>query len=159
MGLKLNLTVAAIAERDGRFLIVQERAARRIVLNQPAGHLEDGESLVEAVIRETLEETGRRFVPASVTGLYQWREPAGRTVMRVAFAGAVGERDESRAIDRAILRTAWIGRDELRAREAELRSPLVLRCIDDYLRGVRYPLGLLNLVPAPAQACAARAGA
>jgi hypothetical protein len=79
--------------------------------------------------------------------------------MRVAFAGAVGERDESRAIDRAILRTAWIGRDELRAREAELRSPLVLRCIDDYLRGVRYPLGLLNLVPAPAQAAAARAGA
>jgi 8-oxo-dGTP pyrophosphatase MutT (NUDIX family) len=140
--------VAAIAERNGRFLIVQERAARRIVLNQPAGHLEDGESLVEAVIRETREETGRRFEPEFVTGLYLWRGPTDRTVVRVAFTGRVGERDASFALDRAILRTAWIGLDELRARESELRSPLVLRCIHDYLRGSRYPLELLRQVPA-----------
>lgn len=152
MALKFDLTVAAIAERDGRFLIVQERAARRIVLNQPAGHLEDGESLIEAVVRETLEETGRRFVPESVTGLYHWRGPGERTVLRVAFAGSVGERDEASPLDRAILRTAWMDPGELRSREAELRSPLVLRCIDDYLRGARHPLSLLNRLPAPARA-------
>lgn len=147
MTLRLDLTVAAIAERDRRFLVVQERAARRLVLNQPAGHLEDGESLVEAVVRETREETGRGFEPESVTGIYLWRGPAERTVLRVAFAGRVGERDESLALDRAILRTDWLGRDELAARAAELRSPLVLRCIDDYLRGIRYPLALLNHLP------------
>ncbi|MBX3702760.1 MAG: NUDIX hydrolase [Steroidobacteraceae bacterium] len=150
-----DVTVAAIAERDGRFLVVQERAARRIVLNQPAGHLEDGESLVEAVVRETLEETGCAFVPESVTGLYLWRGPRARTVLRVAFAGRVGERDRSLALDRAILRTAWLGREELAARAAELRSPLVLRCIDDYLLGSRYPLEMLNHVPP--QGLAARA--
>lgn len=147
MTLRLDLTVAAIAERDRRFLVVQERAARRLVLNQPAGHLEDGESLVEAVVRETREETGRGFEPESVTGIYLWRGPAERTVLRVAFAGRVGERDESLALDRAILRTDWLGRDELAARAGELRSPLVLRCIDDYLRGIRYPLALLNHLP------------
>jgi len=157
MTLRLDVTVAAVAERDRRFLVVQERAARRIVLNQPAGHLEDGESLIEAVVRETLEETGRRFEPAAVTGIYLWRAPGRRTVLRVAFAGRVGERDESRALDRAILCTAWLGRDELAAREGELRSPLVLRCIDDYLRGVRHPLDLLNHLPLPdAPARAAR---
>jgi len=149
MTLKLDFTVAAIAERAGRFLVVQERASRRVVLNQPAGHLEDGESLVEAVIRETLEETGRGFEPQAVTGIYLWRGPGRRTVLRVAFAGRVGERDESRALDRAILRTAWLGRDELAERATELRSPLVLRCIDDYLRGTRYPLELLNHVALP----------
>ncbi|HEU0225136.1 MAG TPA: NUDIX hydrolase [Steroidobacteraceae bacterium] len=147
MTLRLDFTVAAIAERDGRFLVVQERAARRIVLNQPAGHLEDGESLVDAVIRETLEETGRGFEPQALTGIYLWRGPGRRTVLRVAFAGRVGERDESRALDRAILRTAWLGRGELAARAAELRSPLVLRSIDDYLRGARYPLDMLDHVP------------
>lgn len=146
MSLKLDLTVAAIAERDGRFLFVQERAARRIVLNQPAGHLEDGESLVEAVIRETREETARVFQPSAVTGLYLWRGPGGRTVLRVAFTGGVGEPDDAAALDRPIIRTVWLNRDEVGARSRELRSPLVLRCIDDYLRGVRYPLTLLNHV-------------
>ncbi len=147
MSLKVDFTVAAIAEHDGRFLVVQERAARRIVLNQPAGHLEDGESLADAVIRETREETGRRFEPQALIGLYLWRGPSERTVLRVAFAGTVGERDEMIPLDRAILRTLWLGRAELAARSAELRSPLVLRCIDDYLQGARYPLALLNHVP------------
>jgi 8-oxo-dGTP pyrophosphatase MutT (NUDIX family) len=146
MPLKLDLTVAAIAERDGRFLLVQERAARRIVLNQPAGHLEDGESLVDAVIRETREETARALRPSAVTGLYLWRSPGGRTVLRVAFTGSVGEPDGGTALDRAIIRTVWLNRDEVGARNQELRSPLVLQCIDDYLRGVRFPLTLLNHV-------------
>lgn len=146
MSLKLDLTVAAIAERDGRFLFVQERAARRIVLNQPAGHLEDGESLVDAVVRETREETARAFQPSAVTGLYLWRGPGGRTVLRVAFTGSVGEQDGSAALDRSIIRTMWLNREEAGARSRELRSPLVLQCIDDYLRGVRYPLTLLNHV-------------
>ena len=145
MSLKLDLTVAAIVERDGRFLFVQERAARRTVLNQPAGHLEDGESLVDAV--ETREETARDFAPQAVTGLYLWRGPGGRTVLRVSFAGSVGERDDNAALDRSIIRTVWLNRDEAGARSRELRSPLVLRCIDDYLSGARYPLTLLNHLP------------
>jgi len=146
MSLKLDLTVAAIAERDGRFLFVQERAARRVVLNQPAGHVEDGESLVDAVIRETLEETGRRFKPDSVTGVYLWRGPGGRTVVRIAFSGKVGERRNGAVLDRSILRTVWLDRDQAGARSEEHRSPLVMLCIHDYLRGARYPLALLNHV-------------
>ena len=147
MSLKVDFTVAAIAERDGRFLLVQERAARRIVLNQPAGHVEDAETLTQAVIRETREETGRRFEPESVVGLYLWRGPTDRSILRIAFAGTVGERDESIALDRAIIRTLWLGRAEIAARGPELRSPLVLRCIDDYLAGARHSLSLLNCLP------------
>ena len=146
MSLKPDVTVAAVVERDGRFLIVQERVARRIVLNQPAGHLEDGESLLQAVIRETFEETGYPFVPKAVTGLYLWRGPGERSFLRVAFAGSVGDRVNGAPLDRGIIRTAWISRELLREREAELRSPLVLLCIEDYLRGARYPLELLNHV-------------
>ena len=147
MSLKLDLTVAAIAEDDGRFLFVQERAARRVVLNQPAGHLEAGESLIEAVVRETREETGRVFHPDAVTGLYLWQGPAGRMILRIAFAGRVGERDEGARLDRAIIRTLWLNRAGLAARAAEHRSPLVLLCVDDFLRGVRYPLEMLSYVP------------
>lgn len=147
MPLKLDLTVAAIAEDSGRFLFVQERAARRVVLNQPAGHVEAGESLVEAVVREAREETGRAFHPESVTGLYLWQGPAGRTTLRVAFAGRVGERDNALALDRAIIRTLWLDRAELERRTAEHRSPLVQLCVEDFLRGARYPLDLLNQVP------------
>jgi len=147
MSLNVDFTVAAIAERDGRYLLVQERAARRVVLNQPAGHLEDGESLIEAVIRETREETAREFLPQSLIGLYLWRGPGTRTILRIAFAGIVGERDESAVLDRAILRTLWLGRPEIMARAAEHRSPLVLRCIDDYLGGIRHPLAMLQHLP------------
>ena len=153
MALKLDVTVAAIVEREGRFLVVQERAARRIVLNQPAGHLEDGESLPQAVIRETLEETGYPFMPQAVTGLYLWRGPSERTFLRVAFTGKVGDRDGSKRLDRAVIRVDWLDRDQLQNRQAELRSPLVLRCIDDYLSGMRYPLEMLGHVQqAPAWA-------
>jgi 8-oxo-dGTP pyrophosphatase MutT (NUDIX family) len=149
MSPRLDLTVAAIAERDGRFLCVQERAARRVVLNQPAGHLEGGESLVEAVVRETREETGREFVPEAVTGIYLWRGPSSRTVLRVAFSGSVGEPADGVALDRSIIRTLWLDAAELGARGAEHRSPLVLLCVHDYLRGTRYPLELLSHVALP----------
>jgi 8-oxo-dGTP pyrophosphatase MutT (NUDIX family) len=158
MSPKLDLTVAAIAEQDGRFLFVQERAARRVVLNQPAGHLEAGESLVEAVVREAREETGREFGPESVTGLYLWRGSAGRTVLRVAFAGRVGGRDPAATLDRAIIRTLWLDREQLAGRAAEHRSPLVLLGVDDYLRGIRYPLELLRSVPLADLAFRAAAG-
>lgn len=147
MPLKLDLTVAAIAEDRGRFLFVQERAARRVVLNQPAGHVEAGESLVDAVVREALEETGRAFRPEAVTGLYLWQAPAGRTTLRIAFAGRVGERDAALALDRAIIRTLWLDRGQLARRAAEHRSPLVQLGVEDYLRGARYPLEMLNQVP------------
>lgn len=158
MPLKLDLTVAAIAEDRGRFLFVQERAARRVVLNQPAGHLEAGESLVEAVVRETFEETGRRFTPRSVTGLYLWQAPAGRTFLRVAFAGDVEERLPGARLDRAIIRTLWLDREQLTARLPEHRSPLVALCVEDYLRGARYPLEMLYHVPLEGLALRAAAG-
>jgi 8-oxo-dGTP pyrophosphatase MutT (NUDIX family) len=147
MSLKPDLTVAAIAEDSGRFLFVQERIERRVVLNQPAGHVERGESLIEAVVRETREETGRDFRPESVTGLYLWQGPSGRTVLRVAFAGRVGERDAGSMLDRGILGTLWLDREELAARSDEHRSPLVSLTVDDYLRGSRHPLEVLKHVP------------
>ena len=147
MSFKPDLTVAAIAERDGRFLMVQERAARRVVLNQPAGHVEPGESLLEAVVREAREETGREFRPESVTGLYLWQGPAGRTVLRVAFAGRVGEPAAGAKLDRAIIRTLWLDRRELEARTREHRSPLVMASVDDFLRGSRHSLDLLRQLP------------
>jgi len=144
MAFRPDVTVAAVVERDGRFLVVEERAARRVVINQPAGHLERGESLVEAVVRETLEETAYRLEPDAVTGIYLWRHPVlDRTFLRVAFCGSVEGPDESRRLDRCILRTAWLTRSQLEARLDRLRSPLVLRCIDDYLAGRRHPLSLL----------------
>lgn len=144
MNPKPDVTVAAVVERHGRFLLVQERASRRLVLNQPAGHLENGESLIEAVVRETREETGHGFVPHALTGLYLWRAPDGRSFLRVAFTGELGPRDAGAVLDRSIVGTAWLGRDEIAARGAELRSPLVLLCVDDWLRGLRYPLELLT---------------
>jgi 8-oxo-dGTP pyrophosphatase MutT (NUDIX family) len=158
MTLKLDLTVAAIAEADGRFLFVQERVARRVVLNQPAGHVEAGESLLDAVVRETREETGRRFTPQSVTGIYQWQGPAGRMILRVAFAGLVDERQPEALLDRAIIRTLWLDRGQLAARLTEHRSPLVPLCVDDYLRGARYPLAMMSHVPLAGLALRAVAG-
>lgn len=147
MAFRPDVTVAAIIERDGRFLVVEERAARRIVINQPAGHLERGESLIEAVVRETLEETAYALVPEALTGIYLWRQPAiDRSFLRVAFTGPVIGPDTARRLDRCIVRTAWMTRDQLAARPNVLRSPMVLRCIDDYLAGARHPLSLLSAI-------------
>ncbi len=140
-----DVTVAAIAERDGRFLLVRERAAGRLVFNQPAGHLEDGETLVEAVVRETLEETAWHFAPEALVGIYLWRHPAKRrSFLRVTFCGSLGALDAGRSLDHGIVDTVWLNRQQLLARESQLRSPMVLRCIDDYLGGARFPIEVLN---------------
>jgi 8-oxo-dGTP pyrophosphatase MutT (NUDIX family) len=146
-----SVTVAAIVERAGRFLMVEERIGERPVLNQPAGHLEEGESLIDAVVRETLEETTRRLTPTALVGLYLWHGAEGRpSFLRVAFAGEVGEPEPGHALDPDILGCHWLGRDELQARAGSLRSPLVMRCVDDYLAGSRHPLSLLATFDAKA---------
>jgi len=149
---KPDVTVAAVAERDGRFLVVEERASGRIVVNQPAGHLEDGETFLEAVIRETLEETAWQFEPQAVVGVYVWRpQHLARSFLRIAFAGELRTHDPSRSLDRGILRTRWLSREQLANPQMRLRSPLVLQCVDDYLAGVRHPLSLIShLISAPA---------
>jgi 8-oxo-dGTP pyrophosphatase MutT (NUDIX family) len=141
MGWNPEVTVAAIVERDKRFLMVEERIGGRLVLNQPAGHLEDGESLVEAVVREAREETAWRLQPQSLVGIYLWRNPAdGRSFLRFAFCGTVDDHQPSQPLDAGIVRALWLSHEQLRAQEARLRSPLVLRCLDDYLLGRRLPL-------------------
>ena len=139
------MTVAALIENDGRFLMVQERVSGQSVLNQPAGHLEDKETLVEAVIRETREETAWHFQPESVTGIYHWREPEqGETFVRVNFAGKGLFHDPASELDSCIECTLWLTPEELRCQPDKLRSPMVLRAIDDYLNGSAYPLALLT---------------
>lgn len=139
---KPNVTVAAVAEQDGRFLLVRERDAGRVVLNQPAGHLEPGESLLQAVAREALEETGRSFEPAGLVGIYRYASPERAvTYLRFCFHGRVGPADPRRRLDPDIMEALWLAPDELDAQA--LRSPLVRRCIEDYLAGRRYPLDLL----------------
>jgi 8-oxo-dGTP pyrophosphatase MutT (NUDIX family) len=140
-----RVTVAAVIEDAGRFLLVEESVDGALRLNQPAGHLEDGESLLDAVVRETLEETARHFLPEALVGVYRWRHPgSGDTYLRFAFCGAIGAHDADRPLDPEIRRVVWMDRDALAGHGARLRSPLVLRCVDDYLAGRRYPLDLLR---------------
>jgi 8-oxo-dGTP pyrophosphatase MutT (NUDIX family) len=142
---KPNVTVAAVIERDGRFLLVEEETADGLRFNQPAGHLDEGESLLEAVARETFEETAHRFVPRFLVGIYQWRRPAGDvTYLRFAFGGEVTGHDPGQALDEGILRALWLAPDELARRRERHRSPLVAQCIADYLAGRRYPLELIT---------------
>lgn len=141
---KPEITVAAVTENDGHFLVVEERINRRLVFNQPAGHVEPGESLLMAVIREVQEETAWRFQPEALIGVYLWRNRSkGRSTMRFAFAGSVLEHDATQPLDRGIVGTHWLTHSDLQQREAHLRSPLVLRCIEDYLTGQRQPLNLV----------------
>ncbi|MFW5969084.1 MAG: NUDIX hydrolase [Halofilum sp. (in: g-proteobacteria)] len=139
------MTVAAVIEADGRYLMVEEMAEGSRVFNQPAGHLEPGERLVDAVVREVLEETGVHFVPQHLIGLYRWVNPRnGETHLRVAFTGQVNGRDPARTLDHPIIAPHWLSYDELVDRRERLRSPLVMGCIDDHLRGRSYPLELLR---------------
>jgi 8-oxo-dGTP pyrophosphatase MutT (NUDIX family) len=151
---KPEITVAAVTESDGRFLVVEERINRRRVFNQPAGHVEHGESLLAAVIREVREETAWRFDPESLVGVYLWRSPvSGVATMRFAFSGTVDDHQATRPLDHGIIGTHWLSREDLKEREPLLRSPLVMRCIEDYLGGQRQPLrsvAHLDLLTAPA---------
>jgi 8-oxo-dGTP pyrophosphatase MutT (NUDIX family) len=141
MALRPALTVAAVAERAGRFLVVEERIGGRRVFNQPAGHVEAGETLVRAVVRETLEETGWTFAPTEFIGAYLWAGSRGRpSTLRFAFCGEATGHDEARALDDDIVAAHWLTRTELAALGDRLRTPLVLRCIDDYVGGQRLPI-------------------
>jgi 8-oxo-dGTP pyrophosphatase MutT (NUDIX family) len=149
MSWRPDLTVAAIVQRGDRFLMVEERIQGRLVLNQPAGHVEDGESILEAAVRETLEETAWGFAPRHLLGLYLWRNPAnGQSILRVAIAGEVGGHDPQRQLDREIVAVHWMTRAQMLSSPARLRSPLVLRCIDDHLAGHRHELAALQYLGA-----------
>lgn len=142
---KPNTTVAAIAEQDGRFLLVEEETADGVRLNQPAGHLENGETLLQAVVRETSEETAYRFQPQALLGIYQWKHPAkDLTYMRFAFTGSVTHHDPQQKLDDGILRAVWLSAAEIRASAAIHRSPQVLMCVEHYLAGQRFPLSALT---------------
>jgi 8-oxo-dGTP pyrophosphatase MutT (NUDIX family) len=152
---KPNVTVAAVVEHDGRFLLVEEDTPDGIRLNQPAGHLDPGETPLDGAIREALEETARVFTPRALLGIYMARSvsagPASErepvTYLRFAFVGTVGEAEPGRALDHGIRRTLWLTADEIRARLAEHRSPLVMKCIDDYVAGQRFPLSVVYAHP------------
>jgi 8-oxo-dGTP pyrophosphatase MutT (NUDIX family) len=157
---KPSVTVAAVVEREGRFLLVEEHTEDGLRINQPAGHLDPGETLLQAVTREALEETAHPFRPTALLGIYLWRspEPARTTTyLRFAFTGELDERIAGLQLDRGIVRTLWLSREQVAQRAAQWRSPLVARCIDDYLGGRRYPLDLLYTHPAALAASAAPA--
>ena len=138
-----EITVAAVTEADGRFLLVEERIDRRLVLNQPAGHVEAGETLVEAVVREVREETAWLFTAEELLGVYLWRHPGtGRTTKRFTFIGNVSDHRGEQRLDDGIVGTRWLTHSELKGREPQLRSPLVLRCVEDYLAGRRQSLSI-----------------
>ncbi|MBL8398156.1 MAG: NUDIX hydrolase [Candidatus Accumulibacter sp.] len=142
---KPNVTVAAVLEREGHFLLVEEETDYGVCFNQPAGHLECRESLLDAVIRETLEETAFSFQPQYLIGIYNCRNEARDvTYLRFAFGGRITGYDPNRRLDPGILATHWLTWPEILAREGQHRSPLVRLCVEDWLEGKRYPLDLLN---------------
>jgi 8-oxo-dGTP pyrophosphatase MutT (NUDIX family) len=140
-----HVVVASIVEREGRYLIVEEMIAGERRLNQPAGHWERGESLLEAVCRETLEESAWDIEPRSLLGIYIW-QPASLPYpfVRFAFVADAVHHHPDRKLDDGILRALWLTPEELRAREPELRSPSVLQCIDDHRAGRSYPLSMIQ---------------
>lgn len=143
-----HVTVAVVVEHGERFLLVEEEIDGRLLFNQPAGHLDDGETLAGAALRETLEETAWEVELHAIVGIYQWRHPVGEeTFVRFCFAATSRRHHPNRALDQGIRRATWLTRDEVAACGDRLRSPLVLRCIDDYRAGHRYPLKLLIRVP------------
>jgi 8-oxo-dGTP pyrophosphatase MutT (NUDIX family) len=161
---KPNVTVAAVIEQHGRFLLVEEETPQGLRLNNPAGHLEQGESLIQACARETLEETAYVFEPIALIGIYlsnrtnndgqvkeniqnqtnNWVAPSPPTYLRFAFSGHLGSFQEGRALDTGIVGTVWLSHAEILLQAQRLRSPMVLRCIADYLAGQCYPLDLVH---------------
>ena len=144
---KPNVTVAAVIERDGRFLLVEEHTADGLRLNTPAGHLDPGESPTDGCAREALEETAHRFTPTALVGIYlarSRRNDEDVTYLRFAFAGTLGPPEAGRSLDHGIVRTLWMTLDEIRASVERHRSPLLLQCIEDHVAGRRYPLSLIH---------------
>ena len=139
-----HVTVAAVVERDGRYLMVEETIDGQRVYNQPAGHLEPDESIVAAVVRETLEETARPFTPTGLVGIYRWQRPDGEVFVRFAFSGEVGEPEPGRALDPDIDAALWLSEADLAARADRMRSPLVMQCIHDLRAHGSRPLDLLR---------------
>lgn len=142
-----RVTVAAIIERNGRFLLVEEETSAGLRLNNPAGHLDPGEAPAEGCARETLEETAHHFAPTHLVGVYLSRNERANgedtTYVRFAFCGELGQLESGRALDTGIVRTLWLTEAEIRATADRHRSPLLLRCLDDYLAGKRYPLDVV----------------
>lgn len=148
---KPSVTVAAVIEREGRFLLVEEETSDGVRFNQPAGHLDPNESLPQAAVRETLEETAHDFSPTALIGMYMSRYLSARTgvdvtYLRFAFCGELGALHD-RPLDFGIVRTVWMSYAELAACSEKHRSPLVLKCVDDYLSGQRAPLSMLYTHP------------
>lgn len=148
---KPSVTVAAIIERDGLFLLVEEETSDGIRFNQPAGHLDPNESLEQAVVRETMEETAHDFIPTALVGMYMSRYRSSRTghevtYLRFTFSGEAGA-NYDQPLDEGILRAVWMSYDEMLACRDKHRSPLVMQCVDDYLKGMRAPLSLLYTHP------------
>src|SRR6478735_3312663 len=148
---KPNVTVAAVIEKDGRFLLVEEQTALGLKLNNPAGHLDPGETPADGCAREALEESAYEFKPTAVLGLYLARSRKNstgedQTYLRIAFCGELGTHHAQQPLDEGIVRTLWMTPDEIRATAAEgrHRSPLVLQCVEDYLAGVRHPLSVIH---------------
>lgn len=153
---KPNVTVAAIIEKQGCYLLIEEHTAEGLRLNNPAGHLDPGESPAEGCAREALEETAHPFKPTALVGIYlsRFQRPATGediTYVRMAFCGELGELQPHLRLDEGIVRTLWMTPAEVRASVASHRSPLVLRCIEDHLKGQRYPLEVIYTDPAVAQ--------
>ena len=143
---KPNVTVAAVIEKDGRFMLVEEHTSQGLRLNTPAGHLDPGESPAEGCAREALEETAHAFTPTALVGVYMARsaDQPEVTYMRFAFCGVLGAQEAGRALDDGIVRTLWMTVDQNRESVSRHRSQLLLRCVEDYLAGKRYPLALIH---------------
>lgn len=149
---KPSVTVAAVIERDGRFLLVEEETSEGLRLNNPAGHLDPGESPESGCAREVLEETAWQFRPTALVGVYlsRFRRPSNGediTYLRFAYCGELGSHDSARALDQGIVRTLWMTPDEIRASRERHRSPLLVRCMEDYLAGARLPLAAVHTDP------------
>jgi 8-oxo-dGTP pyrophosphatase MutT (NUDIX family) len=153
---KPSATVAAIIEKNGKFLLVEEHTSEGLRLNNPAGHLDEGETLIEACAREAMEETTHPFKPTRLIGVYmsRFQRPAHKdtpsqdvTYLRFAFCGELGDAQAERSLDTGIVRTLWMTPEEIRASAERHRSPLIIQCMEDYLSGQRFPLDLIYTDP------------
>lgn len=147
---KPHVTVATVIEKEGRFLLVEEHTPEGLRLNNPAGHLDPGESPAAGCVRETLEETAWHFTPTALVGIYlsrSQRKTQDITYLRFTFCGELGAFDANRSLDTGIVRTLWLTPDEIRQSTARHRNPMVLQCLEDYLKGQRYPMALIHTDP------------